>query len=650
MNEYLHGLWTLSLPPAKIKQFEKKGISTVDDLLMFLPRRYKYFGIPGAVHEGSCAFIMELHHVEERITSKGMEMLIASGISSGKKVSVVWFRQNYRYESIRRMCNNEVLVAGNVSYDNEWNQYNVMAADVFTSDFEDDKEIVLPVYSKITGMSDEYLTAAIKKATDNFLQFGTSDVPKAIQAALGLCDMEKAIYEMHFPATRKSQEEAARRLRMEKMYFFLMMMKKQGENVKEKSPYRIKKHTTFLRLLESLPYELTADQEKTVKDIRTRMAHGDAVNALIQGDVGCGKSIVAFLVMASMAENGYQSVMLAPTSVLAEQHFSDLKRLVEPHGIKVAFVPPLTTLKKKAREDVLKSIRSGEAQIIVGTHAILSDAIEFKELGLIIADEEHKFGVEQRKRLMSKTSEGVHYIKMSATPIPRSLASVIYGNRVQLYLIQSMPAGRVPVKTAISCGYRVCFEFIEKQIAANRQVYVVCPQIDPNENMEGVASVTELSEKYAQRFGSDRVCTLTGKNSKKDTAQILADFKENKKPILIATTVIEVGVNVPNANTIIIHNAERFGLAGLHQLRGRVGRGGGDAYCILFSKERENERLKAMCRTNNGFEIAEEDMRLRGAGDLFGTAQSGLNEYIELVISHSDEYKALKAQVEKFFK
>lgn len=651
MSEYYKSLSLLGLTDKKRKQLEKKGIHDITELLMFLPRKYKIFGKPGPVRMGEAVILFDLEYVNTRMAKSGMDLLIASGNSFGHKVSVVWFRQSYRYDVVYALRGHTVLATGNVTYDPEWDQYTMASPDIFClyDDSDPDRDYILPVYSKINGMSDDFLTSTIKTAASDFQNCISSQMPTVVETRLGLMDFVDAVYIMHFPDTKEDLLDAQKRIRAEKMFYFAMMMREDKKEGKKKSPFRIQKVEVFNQIIQSLPYKLTKDQMETARSFCSQMLDEKPIHALVQGDVGCGKSIIAFLCMALIGENGYQSALMAPTSVLARQHYEDLQKLMEPFGISVEFVPPLTSLKKKEREQVLKRIADGESKIIIGTHALLSDEIAYQSLGLIVTDEEHKFGVEQREKLATKTSDGAHYITMSATPIPRSLANVIYGDQTQLCLIQSMPAGRKPVQTAISNNFKSCASFVKKQIGKGRQVYVVCPQIESNEKMEGVTSVEELQKIYSDAFGADAVCTLTGKNSKKETEQILSDFKENKKSILIATTVIEVGVNVPNANTIIIHNAERFGLAGLHQLRGRVGRGGGDAYCILFSKDRENERLLAMCRTTNGFEIAEEDLKLRGAGNLFGTEQSGMNEYIDLVLSYPEEYKKMKAIVNELF-
>lgn len=645
MSDYYKDLRLLGIPETKRKQLAKKGIHDITELLAFYPRGYHDYGIPGPPREGKAAIVFDLKYINTRVSSSGMDLLCANGSCDEKKISVVWFRQNYRYDEIYSMRGQKVLVAGDFTYDPEWNQYSGSSPDLFVLYNGQKNPIIYPVYSKILGMADTYLCDTIGKALDGFLNCIVQEMPVIIERNLKLMPMLDAVRQIHLPENMNLLREAQKRVRSEKLFSFAVRMS--SGKKKKTSSYRAKTNRLQKSIIAALPYALTVDQESAVKSFSEQIKSGKSVHALIQGDVGCGKSIVAFLMMALIAENGFQSVLMAPTSVLALQHFEEMNSLFTSYGIRVEYVPPLTSLKKKEKDAILERIASGESRLIVGTHSLLSDAITYQDLGLIITDEEHKFGVEQREKLLQKTSDGVHYITMSATPIPRSLAGVVYGDETELCLIRTMPKGRKPIQTAVTSSYPVCFRFLKKQIDAGGQVYVVCPQVEDRAQNEEIASVETLQKRYAELFGDNSVASLTGRNTKKEMEVILNAFKENQVQILIATTVIEVGVNCPNANTIVVHNAERFGLASLHQLRGRVGRGGGDAYCILFSNEKENPRLQAMCRTTDGFEIAEEDMRLRGAGNLFGTQQSGMNEYIGLILSYPEEYQEIKKAVKK---
>lgn len=369
-------------------------------------------------------------------------------------------------------------------------------------------------------------------------------------------------------------------------------------------------------------------------------------SALVQGDVSCGKTIVAMALMLLFAENGYQSVLLAPTVMLARQHYNELSDYAEKLGFTVAFLG--SDISSVEKRETIEQIKKGSHLLIVGTHSCFSDDVEYKNLGLVITDEEHKFGVLQKDKLKTKAQPGMHMVSMSATPIPRSIACSIYGNDVKIINIRQMPSGRKPVQTAISFSDKQILDFMEKQINAGHQAYVVCPLIDEAEEdnkLFGISSIEEVAKKYEERFGSDNIGIITGKMDIETAEQTKKAFYENKIKILIATTVIEVGINIPNATLIVIESAERFGLATLHQLRGRVGRGCIQSYCILkkSNKEVQSKNLEIIAHTTDGFEIAREDLKNRGTGNVFGTAQSGKNDIINLII----DYPALYEKVSK---
>ena len=394
------------------------------------------------------------------------------------------------------------------------------------------------------------------------------------------------------------------------------------------------------KIIANLPYTLTEGQANVIASVGQKLAHGDAVNALIQGDVSCGKTITAFLLLIQAAENGFQSAIMAPTVVLASQHYDELLKLLDGTGLKCAFLNG--SLKKKEKDDILKKLASGEIHIIVGTHSLTEDSVIFKNLGLIVIDEEQRFGVEKREKMREKAICNPAYVSMSATPIPRTLASVIYGKNVDLFTIQSMPNGRKPV-TTLYMKNKAIPRILIQELLAGRQAYVICPLIEDNPNSEVMAnciSVEQVKQQYdrlLQNYGFKSE-TLTGKMSEKEMLSVLNDFKTNKIQILISTTVVEVGVNNPNATVIVIQNAERFGLSSLHQLRGRVRRGNYAPYCILQSEQEHNERIEAMCQTENGFELSKLDMQIRKTGDILGTAQSGENRYISLMENYPKSY------------
>ena len=339
---------------------------------------------------------------------------------------------------------------------------------------------------------------------------------------------------------------------------------------------------------------------------------------------------------AAFADSGYQSVIMAPTQVLARQHYDSISSMLAPYGIRTAFLD--SSLKKRERDAVLREIANGSAQIIIGTHSCVGKDVVYKDLALAVVDEEHRFGVKQRTAIVEKAAKGVHSITMSATPIPRSLAQVIYGDNIQLHTVRSMPNGRKAVKTRVFRNQTGNMKFVLKEVQAGHQAYVVCPMIENNEKVPGVKSVDQITKEYREFLEPQgvRIGSLTGKTSKEETSEIINSFKDGKIDVLIATTVIEVGVNVPNATVMIITNAERFGLSSLHQLRGRVGRGDLQSYCVLQSDDESPKglaRLQVLCDTTDGFQIAEADLAQRGAGDLLGTQQSGENKYVDYELS-----------------
>ena len=637
-------LSSIGITPAKEKQLKKKGIFSVEDLINFFPRKYDDLSEEtGLLPEELVSCIIVNINDVKLYNNTNTPLIIASGIDkdSGERVKIMWFRQQYLYNSIYNTIGHDVFVAGKAVYNAEYNNYSITGPLAYTTNIKDGMKIV-SVYSKIQGMSDSYLTEHINTALAH-TELINETLPSHLLESENLMDIKTAVKELHTPSSIKYLEEARRRMIFDDLLYFAVRLEQINRKSSKGSPFNIQSLTIFNKVKSSLPFNLTTDQNDTVNQMIDNIKNGKRINALIQGDTGCGKSITAFLLMIAMLDNGYQSVLMAPTQVLARQHYKDLVELLSPYGVKIAFMGG-SQMKKSEKQELLNSIRNGDTKIIVGTHSVLNKDIEFNNLALTITDEEHRFGTIQRESLVEKASKGVHSITMSATPIPRSLAQVVYGDGIQLYTIKTMPAGRLPVKTAISSNQKSVFKFIKQEIDAGHQCYIVCPMIDQNEKIEGVLSVEEVSKIYHSEFDKYGISidTLTGKNSKIETDEIIERFKENKTNILISTTVIEVGVNVPNATVITIQNAERFGLASLHQLRGRVGRSKQQSYCILFSEDKDNERLNVLVNTNDGFKVAEEDLRIRGAGNFIGTEQSGDNKYVSLMLSNQELYKHLK--------
>lgn len=636
-------LGAIGVTPVQKKKFESKGITCVEDLLNYAPRKYRDFTQVTGVRspdETSCV-VAVMEKLEVSNSSKiPFLRAICKLEPGGERLCVTWFRQTFLKQKYGNFIGHKVFIAGKITYNDNYGQYEILMPETFDFNVTGAMKI-LPQYSKIQGMSGDYLAESIAKAV-TVSSAHADPLPYDVVKSSGYETMRDTYHMLHCPKTMAQVERARKRLMFNDLMYFALANDWASRNSPTGSPYQVKTIGLMNKVMKAVPYQLTEDQKNTVIEIIAYANSGRRANALVQGDVGCGKTIVSFMLMAAFAGSGYQTVLMAPTKVLAKQHYENLKELVEPLGYKVVFLG--TGMKAAERKAALKDIADGSALFVVGTHSVIAKDVVYKNLALTVADEEHKFGVAQRAALLEKAQSGAHAITMSATPIPRSLAEVIYGNAVQLYTIKTRPAGRLPIKTVISTGRENLYKRLYVEVKRGHQVYVVCPMIEQNDEMADVDSVEEVERAYRdalEGYGI-RIATLTGKDSKTYTEETIAKFKAHDFDILISTTVIEVGVDVPNATVMVITNAERFGLSSMHQLRGRVGRSSLQAYCVLEPHNitpEANKRLEAMCSTNNGFEIAEADLKIRGAGDILGTRQSGDNKYMELMLAFPDEYK-----------
>lgn len=641
----------LGIMDKKVRQLEKVGVMSAEDLLTLYPRKYKdRRQVTGILPEGEeSIFYMVPKTVIQKIGGRGKpDYLTVMGVLSNSDipVKVVWFNQNYLYYSVRTMVGKNVLVIGEVAsetFNGNWS-YKVMTPAVFDPDCNGALGIH-PVYRNVPGMTQDYLKDTIRKAADKLLP-APEIIPEDIRNRQSLISHSDMLQTLHFPQTPEALEAAQKRRRWDDMLYFALRIELNNRGVALGSPYNLPMLKVMRQVEASLPYELTPDQKSVLEDAIAHIRSGKRLSGLIQGDVGCGKTIVAILLMIAFAENGCQSVLMAPTQILAQQHYEELRRIAEPLGFEVAFVSG-QRMRKAEKTKLETGIATGKYRLIVGTQALLTAAYQFNRLALVLEDEEHKYGVLQREALVKKAAEGVHTVELSATPIPRTLGLAIHGSQKQLYSIVSKPAGRQPVKTGIPKSIEEVYQYLRRDITENsHQAYVVCPMISANEKVPGVAAVEDVFKAYEASMApyGISVAVVTGKTKKEEAAQILRDFADNKISVLVSTTVVEVGVNVPNATTMVIHNAERFGLAQLHQLRGRVGRGKARSICCLMSEDRSNERLLAMCNHTDGFEIAQIDLEQRGAGNFLGTQQSGTERYLALALAYPEEYK--KAQKE----
>ena len=640
----------IGVSSAKQKQFNKKGIYTVEDLANTLPRKYLDYSKRGEIDDNNVG--EDISFVGTVITgvktvgsARDCLKLTLENKDTREKVDVMWFHQLYKKDFLDTMYGREVLCCGKLSKNTYNKSFYFANPQVFTSKITDE-EIIFPVYSKISGMSDDYFKKTLDAAMS---KISVSDyLDEQTRKEFRLCEYNGEYFrKIHQPKSQDEINECKRRKIFDDLFYFASKLYTEA-NEQTDSPFAANLSENTYKILGTLPFELTDDQKNVMSEIKARMESGKRLNALVQGDVGSGKTVVAFSSMLLMAESGYQSVLMAPTKVLAEQHYADLCKLCEGSIFEGRIVYLSSGMKAKERREKLEKIANGDALLIVGTHSVLSETIKYWTLGLVVVDEEHKFGVVQREQLAESAEQGVHMITMSATPIPRSLASVLYGANKDIFTISQLPSGRKPVITNIVEDDNKIFDFVKSQIKQGRQAYIVCPLID-NETSVDAKSVEDEIKDIELAFANEseiNIASVTGKTKTEDAERILNDFKNNKIQILISTTVIEVGVNVPNATVMVIRDAQRFGLSQLHQLRGRVGRGNYQSYCILSSHEKDNSRLNVMCETNDGFKIAEADLKNRGTGDLLGTLQSGQNRYVELALLYPKFYEKVKRKVQ----
>lgn len=644
----------LGISAAKQKQFENKGIYTVEDLAKFLPRKYYDFTEITGLDENldKCCVLAVVKKVREYNNRVPVLQAYCETVPDKKFLIVTWFHQNFIRPRVEALLGKTVFIAGKATIKEAFGNipagYTIASPDVFMENNATALR-VQPVYSKIQGMSEDYLKRNINEAVTKCLSID-EPFPEEVIRQYSDLSMYQTLCYLHFPRSMREVQMGRDRLLQDDLLYFAACNLWNSRNNQLGSPYQVKTRKLFNDIKNSLPYELTADQERAVNEMVDHASRGLRINALVQGDVGCGKTIVAVLMMSAFIGSGYQAVMMAPTQVLARQHYADMSAMFEPFGVRVAYLG--TDLKASERKACINSIKNGDIQLIIGTHSVISDAVEYNNLAITITDEEHKFGVEQRKSLTEKAAAGVHSITMSATPIPRSLAQVMYGDTIQLHTITTMPAGRKTVVTAMATKQEKIMAFIVKEAKLGHQAYVVCPMIEPNEKVEGVRSVEEVGEFYENALApyGIKVATLTGRDKKDKATETINRFHNGEITVLVATTVVEVGVNVPNATLIVIVDPDRFGLASLHQLRGRVGRSAFQSYCVLdgapHTKEGE-ERLNALINYSSGFDIAKEDLRIRGAGEFIGTKQSGENRLLALMLAYPEKYdEAKKAAAE----
>ena len=630
-----------------VTALQKKKIYTYDDALRFVPRKYRDYrnivGITECTPGEYYAVGGYLTYINKR-TNNSKQYLVMKMESGTEIVNIICFNNLYLMSTYETYMYEPVVICGKVDKDPIYG-YSISNPDLITSELAFRPKIYT-IYPSVRGVSDTTLRKLLLEFIKESDEYLPGPVMKWLNERRPVMSYPDALRAIHYPKSPDEVERAKERLSLNDLLYFAYRFR-EDENASEYSTAGFPEHEMKDRFIKSLPFELTKDQEDVIRAMEEKAYYGKRINALIQGDVGSGKTIVAAAMMVEAYENGYQSVLMAPREVLARQHYTEIKNYADSMGIECVFLR--SDMKAAEKKAALSSIASGKAGFVIGTHSVLSDTVEYKNLALIITDEEHLFGVEQKEKLAEKAMNGVHQISMSATPIPRTLAGILYGNSKEILAIRTMPPGRLPIKTATQKGRQSTFSFMEKEIASGHQCYVVCPAIEDNDETE-IFSIEQAETIYRDYFEPKgiRIGIVNGKMSGKEMSEVIDAFVRNEIQILLSTTVVEVGVNVPNATVMVIEQADRFGLASLHQLRGRVGRSTHQSYCVLISQEEENERLQAMVRTTDGFEIAEADLKQRGAGNLIGVKQAGFDKYVDLMLANRELYGLAAAAVKEF--
>lgn len=635
------------------KAFNRAGVYKAEDLIDYYPRYYDTYEAPVLVRDLDTDRTQAVFGTVARdtVVRRVKNLTLTEAFirdANGDAIKCVWFNAPYLKNQLQ--IGASFVFRGFVK---ELRQALVIdQPKMFKQDEYNNKMgSMQPVYPLVRGLTNNVVTKAVRDTLDQISK--PEFLPQSIRDKYDLLNVKEAVKQIHFPKNTQEFQIARKRFVFEEFFRFINNLQSlKAENEKQKNTHVIDDFSVAENLINNLPYDLTKAQVNVWNEIKKDMSSDGVMNRLVQGDVGSGKTIVAILGLLSVAVNGYQGAIMAPTEVLAKQHYEGMLELFDENDIDLNVVMLTGSMTAKEKREVYEVIESGKANIIVGTHALIQEAVNYKDLALVVTDEQHRFGVRQREAISHK-GENPHVLVMSATPIPRTLAIIMYGD-LDISIIDEMPVGRLSIGNAlVDTSYRPnAYDFIEKQVQAGRQAYIICPTVEYSEAVEG-ENVIEYAEKLESIFPpSIKVAYLHGRMKNDEKNKIMDAFAKNDIQVLVSTTVVEVGVNVPNATVMMVENSERFGLAQLHQLRGRVGRGSEQSYCIFVdgSKDKsKKERLQVLCNSNDGFKIANEDLKLRGPGDFFGVRQSGDYEFrmgdilndADVLKQAADSYKML---------